>query len=306
MRILHRPFDEQTQDFAKMWQFLIRDYRDKQEQFIWSLGRLGDWKYGIWNEQKYIPNFMRKNAQLWFNSFGELIGFVLSEDCDSRFNVFAARGYEFLYPEMLRWIKTHWGGREGDLCTEVHEYQHSFIDALQQEGFEQTELACITRQYRVAKKSQEPICLGERFVIQDMASKPDLHGKSQLYANVWGHKEEASPLDIMRDEYNRENPCFYPRLDLSIVDEKGLHVAACMAFIDYDNSYAEIEKVCSHSDYRGKGLAEAVIRKCFQRLHEEGIQYAYITGYSEIAKNLYGKLGAEKSKNWYTYVLAKK
>lgn len=60
-----------------------------------------------------------------------------------------------------------------------------------------------------------------------------------------------------------------------------------------------------YSAYRRKGLAEAVIRECFKRLHNEGIQHAYITGYSTAAKNLYGKLGAVKSKNWFEYALTK-
>ena len=84
MRIYNRPFDEKQNDYNRMWEFLIQDYADKKDQFIWTIGRLGDWKYGCWNEQKCFPNFMRKNAQLWMNQ-EELVGFIISEDCDNGF-----------------------------------------------------------------------------------------------------------------------------------------------------------------------------------------------------------------------------
>lgn len=305
MRIYNRPFDEQANDFKKMWDFLIDDYTDKKDQFIWSIGRLGDWKYGMWNEKKYFPSFMRKNAQLWFNGFDELVGFVISEDCESSFTVFARKGYEFLYQEQLTWIKANWSDREGDLCTEVHEYQPQFIQELEKAGFKQTGLACVTRQYLVNDKSRESADLDPRYIALDMLAQPDLKGKAMLYINAWNSRDTLTDFDLQKYEYNRESPCFHPKFDLSIVDESGAHVSACVAFIDYKNSYAEIEKVCTHNNHRGKGLAEAVIRECFKRLHAEGIQHAYITGYSEVAKNLYGKLGAVKSRNWYNYTLSK-
>jgi hypothetical protein len=105
MKIYNREFDELKNDFSRMWDFLIQDYADKNGYFIWTIGRLGDWKYGIWNEKKCFPNFMRKNAQLWFNNFEDLIGFVISENCDNSFTVFAKKGYEFLYSEILKWVK---------------------------------------------------------------------------------------------------------------------------------------------------------------------------------------------------------
>jgi len=218
-----------------MWDFVVNDYTDKTDQFIWTIGRLGDWKYGLFNENKLFPSFMRKNAQLWLNNFDELVGFVISEDCNSGFTVFAKRGCEFLYPEMIR--------------------------------------------------------------------NPDLKGKAYLYCNVWRNLNEVSSFDMLKYEYNRESPCFNPKFDLSLVDENGRHVSSCVAFIDHKNNYAEIEKVCTHNENRNRGFAETIIRECFRRLYKDGIQYAYITGYSNAARNLYGKLGAVKSRNWFSYTL---
>ncbi len=304
MRVYNRPFDEKQNDFEKMWEFLVEDYTDKKERFIWTIGRLGDWKYGCWNERKCFPNFMRKNAQLWFNN-EELIGFVISEYGDREFNVLSKRGYEFLYSEMLKWLKYSWKDREGELSTRAHEYQEYYIQILEEEGFVLKGQDEVSGLYILSDKVKEEISLDSEFSIEDMLVHPDLKGKTLLYNNAWRNKNEVSEFDLLKYEYNRESPCFNPRFDLSVVNRNGQHVASCVAFIDYKNNYAEIEKVCTHSEYRRRGLAEAVIRECFKRLYIEGIQYAYIGGESTEAKGLYAKLGPVKSWKWFNYSFPK-
>jgi ribosomal protein S18 acetylase RimI-like enzyme len=301
MKVHHRAFDETQGDFEQMWRFLVDDYAVRQDWFIWTIGRLGDWKYGLWNETKRSPNFMRDNAHLWFTETGDLPGFVISENGDCSFSVFAGAGFECLYDEMLAWVKANRFGREGGLSTEVREDHDGYIRALLRQGFRKKEVAAVTRQYDVSKKAAEGYSLAEGFRIEDMLTRPDLAGKARLYHNAWRHDDVVTQDDLLRYRYNRENPCFDPRFDLSVVDKNGVYVSACMAFIDRQNKYAEIEKVCTYSEYRQRGLAEAVIRECFRRLHAEGIQHAYITGYDAAAKNLYSKLGAVNSRVWYEY-----
>lgn len=303
MRIYNRPFTEQLNDYKKMWDFLVNDYADKTDQFIWTIGRLGDWKYGCWSEEKYFPSFMRKNAQLWLNGLDDLVGFVISENGDNTFAVFAKRGYEFLYVEMIIWVKNNWNKRGSSLSTEVHEYHDLYKKALLEEGFHEGELMAVTRQYKLQDKAVEGFQVENGFIVEDMLTNPDLKGKTLLYNNSWRNDNTVSQLDLLRYEYNRESPCFNPQFDLSLVDKNGLHISSCVAFIDYKNNYAEIEKVCTRNDYRKKGFAETVIRECFRRLYNEGIRYAYITGFETAANNLYEKLGPAKKRNWYDYRL---
>lgn len=306
MRIYTRLFNENLRDYEKMWKFIVNDYAHKKDQFIWTVGRLGDWKYGCWNELKCFPSFLRKNAQLWLNDFEELMGFVISESGDSNFTVFAKRGYEFLYSEMIAWVKANWNNREGELITEVHEYHDCYMKALEKEGFLKGEIVAVTRKYDLSEKVMQEFSLDSEFTIEDMLDNPDLEGKALLYNNAWRNSNQVSQFDLLKCEYNRESPCFNPRLDISVVNRKGVHVSSCVAFVDYKNNYAEIEKICTHNEYRRKGLAEAAIRECFKRLYAEGIEYAYITGFSTEANNLYEKLGAVKSRDWFNYSLPKK
>ena len=302
MKIYNRAYDDKHNDFKKMWDFLIADYSNKKEEFIWTLGRLTDWKYGLWHEKKYIPSFLRKNAQLWLNQFDELVGFAISEEGDNMFFLFSKQGFEHLYIPMLDWVRNNWTERNETLVTEVHEFQEDLIRILDVNGFKSKGVVATTRKYFL-KDKVDKVTLEEGFYITDMIINNDFAGKRLLQKNAFRNENTVSELDILAYEYHRESPIYNPYYDLSVVDKNGVHVSGCLAFVDYENRYAEIERVCTHSEYRRKGLCEAVIKECFRRLKDEGIEYAYITGYSKAALGLYEKVGEVNSKNWFHYEL---
>jgi ribosomal protein S18 acetylase RimI-like enzyme len=136
-----------------------------------------------------------------------------------------------------------------------------------------------------------------------MAENGDYRSKALLYANGFGNETQVSDFDLLRSAYSRESPAYEPSFDLSVVTGEGLHVATCVGFNDPAFGVAEIEKVCTHNQYRRQGLAEAVIRDCFHRLRKRGIDRAYITGYGPEANNLYEKLGPCQRRQWFHYEL---
>jgi ribosomal protein S18 acetylase RimI-like enzyme len=303
MKIYDRHFDAARDDFEKMWRFLQHDYAHKKECFVWLFSRLGDWRYGLWNEKKYIPSFFRKHAQLWLDTFDQLLGFVLSEDGGNIFFIFTLHGYEYLYTDILEWTILHWGPRYGELRTEVHEYQEEALAVLESRGFRSTGTAAITQEYDLLEKSIEDVILAPGFRIVDMFAHADYKSKGLLYKNAFENQDQVSEFDLLRFEYSRENPAYDPCFDLSVVSRDGMHVSTCVGFNDPAYRVAEIEKICTHNKYRRQGLAEAVVRECFQRLKVRGIERAYITGYGVDANGLYEKLGPAKHKRWFHYHL---
>jgi ribosomal protein S18 acetylase RimI-like enzyme len=303
MVVGNRPFDFTRNDFEKMWRFLQQDYAQKQDHFVWLFSRLGDWKYGLWNEKKYLPSFFRNHAQLWVDGFDQLLGFVLSEDGGNIFFILALHGYEYLYTDILDWTIQHWRPRYATLKTEVHEYQGEALAQLEGRGFRSVGVVATTREYDVLAKSNEAVRLAPGFQIVDMHENADYRSKGLLYVNAFENRAQVSEFDLLRFEYSRESPAYDPRFDLSVVTLEGMHVASCVGFNDPAYRVAEIEKICTHNQYRRQGLAEAVIRECFQRLRRRGIERAYITGYSVEANGLYEKLGPCKYKQWFHYEL---
>jgi ribosomal protein S18 acetylase RimI-like enzyme len=117
----------------------------------------------------------------------------------------------------------------------------------------------------------------------------------------------VSEFDLMRFAYSRENPAYDPQLDLSVATGEGQYVATCVGFMAPANHMAEVEKVCTHRQFRRLGLAEAVIRACFHELHARGIEHASITGYRVGANALYEKLGpCAPHTQWFHYERLKK
>jgi ribosomal protein S18 acetylase RimI-like enzyme len=298
-----RPFSDTRHDFEKMWRFIQQDYAHKQDRFIWLFSRLGDWKYGLWNEKKYIPTFFAKHAQLWFDDFEQLIGFVLSEDGENIFFIFTLPGYEYLYTEILAWMVQNWLPRYGSLKAEVHESQTEALVELGRAGFCSLGEVATTRQYDLRTKEHAEISLPPGYRIVNMTENGDYRGKELLFANGFGHGDSIGEFDLLRGEYARLSPAYDPQLDLSVITPEGIHVATCMGFNDPAHRVAEVEKVCTHSQYRRMGLGEAVIRECFWRLHQRGIETAYITGYSGEANGLYEKLEPCQWKKWFHYEL---
>ncbi|GAP12685.1 acetyltransferases [Longilinea arvoryzae] len=303
MYVYDRPFDDERRDFEKMWHFVRADYAARQDHFIWLFSRLGDWKYGLWNDQKCMPTFCRDHAQLWFGPFDELLGFVLSENGDNIFFIFTLPGCDYLYAEILEWTVEHWMPRYGSLKTEVHEHQAGALIALQRRGFHSNGIVATTRAYDIQAVSENPLRLPEGFRILNMCENTDERSKTLLYHNAYHNQDQISEFDLLTTVYSHQNPAYEPAFDFSVVTPEGVHVSSCVGFNDPVHGVAEIEKVCTHSRYRRLGLAEAVIRTCMQRLKARGIRRAYITGYSNEANGLYEKLGPCGCMRWFHYEL---
>ncbi len=165
---------------------------------------MGDWKYGLWNEKKYIPTFFRDHAHLWVDSFDRLLGFVLSEDGANIFFIFTARGHAYLYDEILHWTIAHWSTRYSTLLAEVHEHQEEALVNLERRGFHSLGTIAVTRVYDLAAQAHEPACLKPTYRIVNMIENDDYRSKGLLYLNGFSGKDEVSELNLTRSAHSRE------------------------------------------------------------------------------------------------------
>src|SRR5512147_936806 len=138
MRTTHRDYSEISGDFNRLAQFFTQNRTDRRTHTTWCLGRFVDWKYGLYNDKRAFPSFCDENAHLWFDGFGELAGFVISESGDAGFQILTLDGYRFLYEEMLQWVLETWKDRttpESCFSTEITENQGWEIKVLERYGF---------------------------------------------------------------------------------------------------------------------------------------------------------------------------
>jgi GNAT superfamily N-acetyltransferase len=143
------------------------------------------------------------------------------------------------------------------------------------------------------------------FTIVDMKHHPDFRAQGILRANAFQNKatltEEELNERIKYFNFNMKGPLYHPDTDLYVMSKDGRFASGCEALINAHGLEADIERVCTHSDFRQRGFARAVIQECLYRLKAIGIHNAYITGYSPEAIGLYGSLGAVDEVRAYVY-----
>src|SRR5512133_2483065 len=178
------------------------------------------------------------------------------------------------------------------------------MSVLERYGFHFQE-AFFTRRFDLTGELVPRFPLEPGFVIVDMQSHPDYRAQRLLRAESFQGKSTLSEqeMDYQLKYYNHSlnGPIYHPHTDLCVMAEDGRFVSGCEALIDAHNAQADIERVCTHSDFRQRGFARAVIQECLYRLKDIGLRSAYITGYSPQAIALYGSLGAVDEVKSFVY-----
>ena len=268
-----------------------------------------DWKYGLYSNKRVFPAFCDENAHLWFDGFGELAGFVVSESGDAGFSILTFNGYRFLYEEMLEWVLETWHARvsqESRFSTEITEHQDWEIKILERYGF-RLGSTFFARRFDLTQELVPRFPLESGFNIVDMKSHPDYRAQAVLRADAFQKKstltDEELEYRLRYFNHNHNGPIYHPETDLCVMAEDGQFVAGCEALINAPCLEADVERVCTHGNFRKRGFARAVIQECLYRLKDIGIHNAHITGYSPEALALYGSLGAVDEVKAFFYEL---
>jgi GNAT superfamily N-acetyltransferase len=304
MKTSHRNYSESIGDFNRLAHFFMAHHQHIRRHSTWSLGRLVDWKYGLYENKMAYPSFCQENAELWFNGFDQLTGFVISESGDAGLTIITLPGYLFLFEDMLDWALSTWSERGPIFSIEITENQAHEATILQLYGFQQVS-AFFTRRFDLTGDLNEPFPLEPGFSIVDMATHPDYRAQRILRDNAFKDQQTITEEDLARElrfyNYGHHGPIYHAETDLCVMAADGRMVAGCEAMIDAVNCEADIERVCTHSDFRHRGFARAVIHECLHRLKKMGLNNAFITGYSPAAIALYGSLGAKDESKSYLY-----
>jgi GNAT superfamily N-acetyltransferase len=306
MRTTHRHYSEEQGDFRRLVKFFTHRPMERRTHTTWCLGRYVDWKYGQYENKRAFASFCEENAHIWFDGFGELAGFVISESGDATFTVHTMDGYRFLYEEIMHWAMDTWKDRVTPQCglsTEVTEFQNWEIKIIERCGF-RPKVTFFTRRFDLTKDLVPRVSLEPGFTIVDMKCHPDYRAQGLLRANAFQKKDTLTEEELNERlkffNYTMHDPIYHPDTDLCVLAPDGRFASGCEALINAHALEADIERVCTHSDFRQRGFARAVIQECMYRLKDMGIPTAYITGYSQAAIALYGSIGAiDEVKNFY-------
>ncbi len=287
MAITDFPYDNSEAEFMEMRQFLITTYAITRWPHNWLFARWEDWRYGGNAQQaKADPTFFTRNAHLWRDETGKIIGFCVSE-YGSGVYIQIHPSYRFVEREMIRWIVDEWA-RDRD---EVEVYAYS-VDArreklLREAGFVDTGEGGNTFAYDLAK-AYAPVPLPSGFCLTTLAENRDFGAHLEAVRDTFA--QPAITHEWL--ESKQRAPGYSMDWDLVIVSPEGKHASFCTAWLDHENRIAAIDPVGTHADYRRRGLATAVLTECFRRLRAAGMHCAYLDSAPEpnISNRLYTSL----------------
>jgi GNAT superfamily N-acetyltransferase len=306
MNTTHRSYSESLGDFDRLVRFVVANNRAVRRYSTWCLGRLVDWRYNIWPAKRPIERFCAENAELWFDGFGDLAGFTISENGRPEAAIITSAGHRVLFAELLLWAVQAWSGRGAGFSIEITADQALEIQALEAAGFRR-QATFYTQWLDLTRPLPSRYPLEPGFTIVDMATQPNYRAQRTLRADAFnGISDPSDPAinDALEwQSFYHLGPTYHAPTDLCVMAEDGSYVAGCEALIDARNVEADIERVCTHSAYRRRGLARAVIQECLYRLQAMGIERAAITGYSEGAMALYASMGDSHEVVNYIYEL---
>jgi GNAT superfamily N-acetyltransferase len=292
----HRAYADDAGDFVRLARFITDQDAHLRRFSTWCLGRFVDWRHGLWGAKATTPGFWERNARLWFDGFGDVAGLAISEEGGPEFAILTTAGHRFLFEEILDWVLGAWGDREGTPSIELGSYARPEVSPLERRGFRHAS-SFTSYAFDLAAEPPPPFPLEAGFEIVDMRAHPDRRAQRILRANGFQGRSDLTEDEIEQglrlDERGRRSPIYHPDTDLCVRAPDGRYVAGCEALIDARNAAADIERVCTHGDFRRRGFARAVIRACLLRLRAMGLRRAYIAGYSPAALALYGSLGAD-------------
>ncbi len=301
MKTYHRNYIYESNDFENLCKFIIQENSIRKDFFDWHIGRIVDWKYNLSNFKKHFPDNFNKAAHLWFDYFHNLIGFVISEEFNNEFSILLRKEYSHLYPELLNWVKAEWGDKYDKLITQVIQTQTEYIRTLEDAGYKKNNCIEMTRVFNTS--SYKDYTIEDSSVsFQSMFQNGDYEEQANLRTNAWP-KSYSHEINLQIKEYIRQSPIYNAKFDFVLVNNEGRHISGCEAFIDYENNTAEIERVCTHSDYYNKEYAQKVLKACMRKLFENNIMTAFISGSYDKTIHLYGKLGHEAEYARYFFEL---
>ncbi len=309
MKTTHRDYSEESGDFRRLCHFVINHNRAIRTLSTWCLGRIVDWKYGLWGNKMAVPDFCNQNAHLWFDGFGQLAGFVISEEGDDGLAIITQAGYRFLFEAILQWVLANWHERGPHFSIEITAQQQLEATVLERYGFRRK--ADYFRQtFDLTQELAPRKRLAEGFVIVDMATHPDYMAQRLLREEAFEGRshvpEKSLRQEILFYNHGHQGPIYHPQTDLCVLAPDGQLVSGCEALIDAHNVEADIERVCTHSNFRRRGFATGVIQECLYRLRDMGLYKAHIAGYSSEANDLYASLGNSQQATFHIYEIAER
>lgn len=254
------------QDFSIVNDFLFENF---------SLGMNGCVQQPFWEYAHTHPCFNHKLTHRFglYEDDGKLVAIVFYEMDLGEGLLFAAKGYEFLYEDMLNYAEKNLSAKDNEetyINIWAEDKQTILRDLLIQRGYENTYKEAVTiYSYKNGFKNYE---LPEGFSIMSLDDENDFYKINTCLWKGFNHGDDPDD-DIDGRMQMQSGPNF--RKDLTTIIKAPNGEYACFAgmWIDSKNKYAYLEPLATVPLYRKLGLASIALTEAMKKTILFGAEY---------------------------------
>lgn len=291
MKYIFRNFN--ISDYEKVYDFLVGLCADDYTHINWNHAR--------WEWMFFHPEFDRSlmhKIGLWFLG-NDLAGVAIYDHFPGEAFFAVKKGYEELETDILDYAVRNLSDENG-LGIAVNDADSRMQDLLTAYGFradEQTEniLALPLSEFDFTAKSIDGIAF------QSIDAQEDLYRHHEVLWKGFDHEGQA-PVDeetISRQRVMLSAPHMNPLLHIAALNENEEFVAYCGVWYDVNTDYAYIEPVCTVPEYRGRGIAKALLTEALKRAYGAGTGKAYVISDSGFYKRIGFRQHSHYTFYWY-------
>lgn len=275
------PYSHTAAEIAEVQALLIKSYGVSLKPFNWRCAVFENWIYA----SRYLEplEYFTKRVHLWRADTGELAACVIRGTNFTNMQI--SYDYRFLENEIFRWAEENFLDKK-PVINMVYDWDVERQALLTDRGYrnegeiEDVRIYDLTQNYPQA-------ALPSGYRITTLAEYGNYAELIDLVNQVWG-----ASLDEAWLRGKSSAPGYSLDRKLLVVSPEGRLAAYCLFWLYPDNKTAEIDPIGTHPNHRNRGLARALVLESFRRMHESGMEHAYIASESEdaVVSHLYASL----------------
>lgn len=309
MKPVLNPYNPEK-DFMRIRKFLIDTFRLYQRPFNWMIDRWNFCRYfgvpvhSFYNISYFsVPTltyapirdevlFWEKTIGIWEDK-GDIVG-VVNTDNEEPGEAFIQihPDYTFLYNEMVTYIEEHLADKVGTIkYVKLYINKGAELEKVAQErGYKKLDQGIPHLEYTIDDVVEPQLPTG--FIIKSVSEEDNIEKRRKSKSIAFGAHYAPShwpPASAYKEL--EKAPDYRKDLDLFIVAPNGDYASFCTVWIDIKNTYGNFEPVGTHAEYRGMGLARALLMEGFKRMKEYGATRSFMDSNIEF----YRKVGFKET-----------
>jgi predicted N-acetyltransferase YhbS len=276
---------EHEHDFMRIRDLLASTYQAFELPLNWRIER---WNYARYFAAPYLgiyehkePNreeslkairFWEEAIGVWESNAGEIVGVVNIEhpvDWHPELGeVFLQRHPQHtdLLGEMLDYAEENLVDRKtNSLHLYIHDRDEELRSLVRERGYEKDGDDPAYVSEFIIEDLPGPN-LPEGFSLQSMADENNIELRREIFGRGFNHPDPSEWPSVFAYEELQRAPDYRKDLDLYIVGPEGNHVACCIIWHDAHNRIGILEPVCTHPDFRRRGLGREVMMEAIRRV----------------------------------------